>query len=117
MCLPGRQQKKNPGQENNYLQKILAVVEEAKPDLLISTGDLVDGQLNNLTEEAKMLAAVRPRMGKIAITGNHEFLNGNLRSDIGAGDGGSSRSTVCLKNIAIDPQCFFVQLFQIEHGP
>lgn len=58
------------------LQKILAVVEEAKPDLLVSTGDLVDGQLNNLTEEAKLFAAIRPRLGKIAITGNHEFYAG-----------------------------------------
>jgi hypothetical protein len=59
-----------------YLQKILDIVAEAKPDLLVSTGDLVDGQLNNLTGEEKLLAAIRPRLGKIAITGNHEFYAG-----------------------------------------
>lgn len=59
-----------------YLQKIIDIVSEAKPDLLVSTGDLVDGQLNNLTEEEKLLAAIRPRLGKIAITGNHEFYAG-----------------------------------------
>ena len=58
------------------LEKILDVVRAAKPDLLVSTGDLVDGQLNNLTEEKKILAAYRPRLGKIAITGNHEFYAG-----------------------------------------
>ena len=62
--------------KENYLQKILAVVADAKPDLLISTGDLVDGQLNNHKEEEKMLGAIRPRLGKIAITGNHEFYAG-----------------------------------------
>lgn len=58
------------------LHKILAEVEAAQPDLLISTGDLVDGQLNDLTEEEKLFAAIQPPLGKIAITGNHEFYAG-----------------------------------------
>lgn len=58
------------------LRKILAEIEAAQPDLLISTGDLVDGQLNDLTEEEKLFAAIQPPLGKIAITGNHEFYAG-----------------------------------------
>ena len=58
------------------LKRILARVREAKPDILVSTGDLVDGQLNNLTKEAGLLAALNPPLGKIAITGNHEFYAG-----------------------------------------
>jgi hypothetical protein len=58
------------------LKKIIAMIQEARPDILVSTGDLVDGQLNHLTTEAGLLAAVKPPLGKIAITGNHEFYAG-----------------------------------------
>lgn len=58
------------------LQKILAKIEEANPDILVSTGDLVDGQLNHLNREADLLSALKPPFGKIAITGNHEFYAG-----------------------------------------
>jgi predicted MPP superfamily phosphohydrolase len=58
------------------LAKILATVKEAKPDILLSTGDLVDGQINNLEGLAGMLEAIKPRYGKFAVTGNHEFYAG-----------------------------------------
>ena len=58
------------------LKKILAKVQEAQPDILVSTGDLLDGQLNHLTTEAALLAAINPPLGKFAITGNHEFYAG-----------------------------------------
>ncbi len=58
------------------LKRVIARIEEAKPDILVSTGDLVDGQLNHLTKEAGLLAALQPPLGKIAITGNHEFYAG-----------------------------------------
>lgn len=58
------------------LRKILKKVEENKPDILVSTGDLVDGQLDNISEAAKMLERIKPPMGKFAILGNHEFYAG-----------------------------------------
>jgi uncharacterized protein len=58
------------------LRRILAKIEEAHPDILVSTGDLVDGQLNHITKEAAMLAGITPALGKFAITGNHEFYAG-----------------------------------------
>lgn len=58
------------------LNKILARIQEANPDILVSTGDLVDGQLNHISKEAELLAALNPPLGKIAITGNHEFYAG-----------------------------------------
>jgi len=58
------------------LKRILARVREAQPDILVSTGDLVDGQLNHFVKEAALLAAVNPPLGKFAITGNHEFYAG-----------------------------------------
>ena len=58
------------------LSRILARIQEAQPDILVSTGDLLDGQLNHLGTEAALLAAIRPPLGKFAITGNHEFYAG-----------------------------------------
>ena len=58
------------------LNRVLARIQEAQPDILVSTGDLVDGQLNHFVKEAELLAAVKPPLGKFAITGNHEFYAG-----------------------------------------
>ena len=58
------------------LKKIIARVREANPDLLVSTGDLVDGQINNLEGLAEILQSIEPRYGKFAITGNHEYYAG-----------------------------------------
>jgi len=56
--------------------KILRVVSRAQPDILVSTGDLVDGQINGLPGLAEMLQAINPRFGKYAIPGNHEYYAG-----------------------------------------
>jgi predicted MPP superfamily phosphohydrolase len=61
---------------NKRLAKILAAVKEARPDILVSTGDLVDGQINDLEGLAEMLQDIKPRYGKYAVTGNHEFYAG-----------------------------------------
>lgn len=64
------------------LKRILAKVTEARPDILVSTGDLVDGRLNRqgtLDTQgrlARMLAAVKAPLGSFAVTGNHEFYAG-----------------------------------------
>jgi predicted MPP superfamily phosphohydrolase len=58
------------------LRRILSVVESAEPDILVSTGDLVDGQINNLTGLANILETIAPKYGKFAVTGNHEFYAG-----------------------------------------
>lgn len=58
------------------LQKILETVQKADPDILVSTGDLVDGQINDLEGLAEMLQQIKPRYGKYAVTGNHEFYAG-----------------------------------------
>jgi uncharacterized protein len=55
------------------LRRIVDVVERARPDLVVSTGDLVDGQMNGLEGLDEPLAALRPRYGKFAVTGNHEY--------------------------------------------
>jgi uncharacterized protein len=58
------------------LKAILDKVTQAEPDILVSTGDLVDGQVDGLTGLAELFREIRPRYGKFAITGNHELYAG-----------------------------------------
>jgi predicted MPP superfamily phosphohydrolase len=58
------------------LKRILSQVALAKPDIIVSTGDLVDGQIDNLRGLAEILRDVNPPYGKFAVTGNHEFYAG-----------------------------------------
>jgi predicted MPP superfamily phosphohydrolase len=58
------------------LGRILDVVRDAGPDMLVSTGDLVDGQINDLDGLSGLFAEIEPRLGKFAVTGNHEFYAG-----------------------------------------
>lgn len=62
------------------LKRILDIVKKENPDLLVSTGDLVDGEMCNLTEVVGMLREIDPPYGKFAVTGNHEFYAGLDRS-------------------------------------
>ena len=58
------------------LKGLVAAAEAAAPDVLVSTGDLVDGQLDNLAESLAVLHRLPARYGKFAVTGNHEFYAG-----------------------------------------
>ena len=58
------------------LGRILEAVKNADADIFISTGDLLDGQTNHISTLAEPLEKIRPRYGKYAIMGNHEFYAG-----------------------------------------
>jgi predicted MPP superfamily phosphohydrolase len=58
------------------LEKIVEAIRDEEPDIVVSTGDLVDGQLNDLPGLAELLRSIKPPLGKYAITGNHEFYAG-----------------------------------------
>ena len=55
------------------LERILKVVRRAKPDILVSTGDLLDGQTNDISRMADKINGIPTPYGKYAVTGNHEF--------------------------------------------
>jgi hypothetical protein len=61
---------------NQRLEKMLDVVREAKPDIFVSTGDLVDAQINHLKGLAEILRTVKATYGSYAVTGNHEYYAG-----------------------------------------
>jgi predicted MPP superfamily phosphohydrolase len=58
------------------LKRILSEVKKADPDILVSTGDLVDGQIDSLEKLANLFQKITPRYGKFAVLGNHEFYAG-----------------------------------------
>lgn len=58
------------------LKDVIKAIRAAKPDIVLSTGDLVDGQINHLNGLTEMFSSVEPRYGKYAIMGNHEFYAG-----------------------------------------
>jgi len=58
------------------LQALADKIKEAQPDILVSTGDLLDGELNNVLPLAELLAQIKPQFGKYAVTGNHEYYAG-----------------------------------------
>lgn len=60
------------GRLNSILQK----VKPENPDILVSTGDMLDGDVRHLPELAQLLDQVPTPFGKYAVTGNHEFYSG-----------------------------------------
>lgn len=63
------------------LSQMLRVVKEARPDILVSTGDLLDGRLSQQEGKryetlARMISEVKTPLGSYAVTGNHEFYGG-----------------------------------------
>jgi predicted MPP superfamily phosphohydrolase len=62
------------------LKRILEKVKTAAPHILVSTGDLVDGQMEKQGILATMLREVETSYGKYAVTGNHEYYAGLSRS-------------------------------------
>jgi len=58
------------------LRRIAEKVKAESPDILVSTGDFVDGQINGLAGLAEIFLQIKPAYGKYAITGNHEYYAG-----------------------------------------
>lgn len=58
------------------LRKVIEVLKAEKPDIIVSTGDLVDGQMDSMNTLTGILKTVQPRYDKFAVTGNHEYYAG-----------------------------------------
>jgi hypothetical protein len=57
-------------------REVAALVARERPDIFVSTGDLVDGQLDGVEELAEILRGIPAPRGKIAVLGNHEYYAG-----------------------------------------
>jgi predicted MPP superfamily phosphohydrolase len=60
----------------NWLQRVVDKVNALKPDLIVITGDLVDGSVEELRNHVAPLASLRAKQGTFFITGNHEYYSG-----------------------------------------
>ena len=59
-----------------HLESIVKLLLAEHPDLLVSTGDLVDGDMAQDGEIHELFNRIQPPFGKYAVTGNHEFYAG-----------------------------------------
>jgi hypothetical protein len=59
-----------------WLSGIVERVNAQNPDLVVITGDLVDGSVEALREHVAPLADLRARFGVYFVTGNHEYYSG-----------------------------------------
>lgn len=69
-------------QGDKFLDRVIARLHELKPDIVVATGDIVDGQGDNLDALTLRLQSYTPPLGAYAVTGNHEYfggLNNSLR--------------------------------------
>ncbi len=58
------------------LNKVIMEIEAAEPDLIVSTGDLINAELDHIGYLSGHLNKLKPRFGKYAVTGNHESYAG-----------------------------------------
>jgi predicted MPP superfamily phosphohydrolase len=63
------------------LDPVIQTIRSLHPDILVSTGDLVDGRLSrdhlsHMNRMAAMIDSIPTKIGKFAINGNHEFYAG-----------------------------------------
>lgn len=63
-------------QGNGFLDHVIARLRELKPDIVVATGDIVDGGGDDLEALARQFHAYTPPLGAYAVTGNHEYYAG-----------------------------------------
>lgn len=56
-----------------WLQKVVDKANSVSPDLIVLTGDYVDGTVEALAEEVAPLAGLQAKHGVYGVTGNHEY--------------------------------------------
>jgi uncharacterized protein len=58
------------------IDRLVERIQAESPDILVSTGDLMDGRGSHIPHLAVALKRIRTPMGKFAVTGNHEYYAG-----------------------------------------
>jgi len=60
----------------NRIKAVIAAIRQVSPDIVVSTGDLVDGHQRHFSGLERLFLEVSPRLGKYAVLGNHEYYVG-----------------------------------------
>jgi len=66
--------------QRTVLKRIADAVAAENPDVVVSTGDFVDGMNGHLSDLSDLFRRIETRFGKYAVTGNHEFYTGLARA-------------------------------------
>jgi predicted MPP superfamily phosphohydrolase len=59
-----------------FIEDIVARTNAEQPDIIVITGDLVDGSVEDLRDDIAPLATLKARYGVYFVTGNHEYYSG-----------------------------------------
>lgn len=62
------------------VEKAMALIRNESPDLLISTGDLIDGDIPHFERIKQLFDEISAPLGKYAVTGNHEAYAGLIEA-------------------------------------
>ncbi|PLX96356.1 MAG: metallophosphoesterase [Desulfuromonas sp.] len=63
------------------LQQVVDLIQPLAPDLIVVTGDLLDGDVGDPTLLYALFSQLEPPMGKYAISGNHEVYVGQKEAE------------------------------------
>ncbi len=59
-----------------FVENVVSMANSLSPDLIVITGDLVDGRVTRLRDRAAPLAELEATHGTYFVTGNHEYYSG-----------------------------------------
>ncbi len=62
------------------VENILEMIKKLNPDIIVATGDIIDGQANDIMRHLEIFVGLTPPLGKYAVTGNHEYYAGLKQS-------------------------------------
>lgn len=62
--------------DKKWLEPIVQQIETLNADIVVLTGDAIDGQVSRVGKELSVLKRLRAPLGKFFVTGNHEFYSG-----------------------------------------
>ncbi|MHB8876054.1 MAG: metallophosphoesterase [Myxococcaceae bacterium] len=62
--------------DGRWLERVVEQTNSLDPDLIVITGDLVDGPVRRLKGEVASIARLKARRGVFFVTGNHEYYAG-----------------------------------------
>lgn len=65
--------------DGRFLNGVVEKVNAERPDLVVITGDLVDGSPRQIGEDVARLRDIQSRYGTYFVTGNHEYYSGAER--------------------------------------
>lgn len=61
---------------SELIERVTAKLREIQPDIIVATGDIIDGQGDDVDAMAKRFRSILPIKGAYAVIGNHEFYAG-----------------------------------------